>query len=287
MCNQVKSIIFETKIKPMRILSRLIPILFIASLVIACNSKEKNEDAAPARELSPVEKAKYNFVAEVEKIHKKEKFLSEDRVSYEISYTLGKWSDVLQVKAATDLSLVEISSKKVGKTYYDGQQLYLDAMANMGDREAQRNFLMVYFYHAFFHLSETTYELSNAEVFTKMEKPYKKITIQNNGFHTAFFPKKVEFYVEDRTQMLKGLALQTSLLSHQRSKEAIELHYERFITVNHVPVPLTWKFYPSSKTEESDLLGEAQITRIKYSTAQQMPLSIPENAKAIKNSPIL
>jgi hypothetical protein len=86
---------------------------------------------------------------------------------------------------------------------------------------------------------------------------------------------------------MKGLALETSLLGNGRSTQNVQLQYDRFITVNHVPVSLSWKFYPEGNFNEETMLGEAQITKIKYYTAEKLQLNIPENAKVIKNSSIL
>lgn len=251
-----------------------------------CDSKkEKNTDQKSA---STEEKSQSQyFVEDVEAIHKKEKFLSEDFVSYQINYQFGNLSDELKVKAATDLSNIEISSKNFGKSYYNGENMLIDAMANMGEREAKRNFQLVYFYHVFFHLNEEGYLLNPVEATTFLDSPFKQINVTNQAFHTAIFPIETTFLVEDRTNMMKGIRLKTSLIGNDRKPLEVDLHYDRFITVNYIPVSLSWKFYPENTTNEEDLLGEAQVTRIKYYTKDQLQLNIPENAKALKNSPLL
>lgn len=257
-------------------------------LIWSCkDSNSSKKEATAPRELNEVEMAQQRFVEEVEAIHKKEKFVSEDIVGYEIGYTIGNRKDVLQIKAATDLKFIEVTSQNFGKAYYNGNQLYIDAMANMDDGEAKRIFQLVYFYHAFFHLKEDAYAYFPIESTTIMNENFKYISINNQEVHPAFFPKEVEFYIEDRTQMLKGLAIQTNQLTSTRAEEEIYVQFDRFITVNHVPVSLTWKIYPKNKLEESAMLGEAKITKIKYFDAAKLQLNLPEDAKPIKRETFL
>jgi hypothetical protein len=266
----------------------LFSFLLICISFFACtDSNSSKEKEAEKGETIQKLSAKLQFAKSVEDIHKKERFLEEDFVSYQITYKFGNLEDVLTVKAATDLSRVEIASKNFGKSYYNGQSIYMDASANMGDREAKRNFQMVFFYHSFFHISEEAYELYPIEETTFLDQKFKEVKIKNEGFHLAFFPMQATFLVEDRTHMMKGLELSTSLLGNDRDVKEVQLHYDRFITVNHVPVSLNWKFYPKNEVDENSILGEAQVTKIKYYTAEQLQFKIPENANVIKNAPIL
>ncbi|GGE15178.1 hypothetical protein [Psychroflexus salis] len=254
----------------------------------ACNTNNsKQEEPKKENKISETKSSEERLMKSVEAIHKKEKFFSEDMISYEISYEFGKIADQLKVKAATDLSLIEIDSKVFGKSYYDGDQLYIDAIANAGDREIKRNFQLLYFYHAFFHLSDKSFQLSPIQEVVLSNTQYKKIGVENKNLNKAFFPKKVDFFIDQRTDMMKGLQLQTSLINNDRSTQKIHLQYDRFITVNHIPVALEWKFYPENKFTEKDFLGEAKVTKIKYYTTEQLPVTIPKNAKPIKNSPLL
>lgn len=272
----------------MKLNCKILALIVLSISILACNnsnsSKEKNEEQ---KETAKPKSAEQRYLSSVEDIHKKEKFLSEDVVSYQITYEFGNLKDELRIKAATDLSLVEIESKNFGKSYYNGNDILIDAMANMGDKEAKRNFQMVYFYHAFFHLDESAYELFPFEETTFFDRKYKQFQTKNQALHSAFFPRETTFFIEDRTNMMKGLSLATSLLGNSRNTQNVHLHYDRFITVNHIPVSLNWKFYPENNFDEESILGEAQITRIKYYEAEQLQIRIPENAKAIKNSQIL
>ncbi|GGE31107.1 hypothetical protein [Psychroflexus planctonicus] len=272
----------------MKFSSKIFALILLANIVLACNnSNSSKEKSTEQKETTKSKTTEQVFLSSVEDIHKKEKFFSEDIVSYQITYQFGNLKDELKVRAATDLSLIEITSKNFGKSYYNGKNILIDAMANMGDREAKRNFQLVFFYHAFFHLDENEYVLSPIQETTFFDGNFKQIHTKNEAFHTAFFPNEVSFLVEGRTNMMKGLQMKTSLLGNNRTAQNIHLHYDRFITVNHIPVSLNWKFYPENNFEEKAILGEAQITKIKYYSAEQLQLSIPENTKKIKNSPIL
>lgn len=269
----------------MHTVNNIVQLVLLFLVLSACTgSKEEKKEKNP---LSDVEQAKQRFTTEIEGLHKKEKFLSESYVSYEISYEFGNLSDVFKVVAATDLSAVQIESTHYGKSYYDGNQLYMDANSNSSDREVKRNFQMVYFYHAFFHLNEIGIETSPVEDTAFMETKYKQFNLTNNAFHLAFFPRETAVLIENRTNMMKGLQLKTSLLGNARTAQKVHLHYDRFITVNHIPVSLNWKFYPIHKLEEETLIGEAKITKIKYPKPNQIQLEIPKDAIAIKNASLL
>lgn len=284
---QLKITIFETQMNTMKISSKIFS-FFFALCIIACNSsnssKEKN---AEQEEITQPKSEVEQFLSNAEVLHKKQKFFNEDFVSYQITYQFGNLKDELTVKAATDLSMVEVSSKNFGKSYYNGKNIFIDAMANMGHREAKRNFQMVYFHHAFFHLNEKEFEFFPIEKTTFLDSSFKQVQIKNQTFHTAFFPNEITFLIEDRTHMMKGLHLKTPFLGNDRSPKNIHLHYDRFITVNHIPVSLNWKFHPENNFKEESIIGEAQITKIRYYSAEQLQLTIPENAEVIKNSPIL
>lgn len=271
----------------MKSILQLFLLLLFSLFLSACNQTknstgEENQKNQPF--IDEVELAKQDFVTGTENIHKKEKFMSENAVGYEITYNFGNLQDVLSIKATTDLSLIEVTSTNYGKAYYNGKDLLIDATANMDDKQIKKIFQMVYFYHAFFHLKEDPYTYLSIEETLIMEERFKYIGIENKGFHLAFFPEKVKFYIEDRTQILKGVGLETTYLKNTRSSEKIFLFYDRFITVNHVPVSLSWKFFNHDNIKEGEQFGEAKVTKIKFYDSNQLQLIIPNDAIKLKTS---
>lgn len=266
---------------------KILFIIAFAFQLVSCNNNAKKNEPKQDEKTSSPKTSEQILLSQVETIHKKNNYLNEDVVTYQIDYRFGNLNDELKIKAATDLSRIIIESKNFGKSYYNGTELLIDVMANAGDREVKRNFQLLYFYHAFFYLSDNNFNFSPTEEVRFDEQNYKQVKVQNENVHTAFFPTKASFLIDNRTNMMKGLILKTALLGNGRSAQNIHLQYDRFITVNHIPVSLDWKFYPKNEHTEESLLGEAKVTRIKYYSAEQLQLSIPENAKPIKNSPIL
>jgi hypothetical protein len=262
--------------------------LIVLLCLVACNSSTSNAEKKEKNPIKVEEPSKeLKFANRVTEIHKKDIFSNEDFVRYHINYQIGNLKDELKVVAKTDLNLVEVTSENFGKVYYNGQNLLLDPSANMGDQEAKRIFTMIYFYHSFFFLDHESLSFSSINEVKVKGSLHKKLDVNNEILHTSFIPKETSFFVEDRTNMLKGLEIKTSLFNNSRKLESVYLSYNRFITVNHVPVSLNWKLYPSENISETSQIGEAQITKIKFYTSDRIQLSIPENAQVVKNSPIL
>lgn len=234
---------------------------FSLLLVVACGKSEKEKESNRDKE-NKVERtvsSSERYLKSVENVHKKEDFLKEDLVSFKFDVKLSEKELQGKVVARTNMAEFSVELSDGSVWYYNSLNDLFSAEVNDKEIEQLLSFV-VGGYFTFYSISGENYTYTDKEKKEFLEREFSKVSL-NNSASKRFFPQEFTVFVEDRTSMLKG----TSRNHPLKKRQPIFLQYDKFITVNRIPVSLSWQFFESTKDNlMSKNIGEAKITAISY-----------------------
>ncbi|MGM0636147.1 MAG: hypothetical protein ACQESK_08770 [Bacteroidota bacterium] len=261
--------------------------VLLALALFACSDKQPEEEKKSIEEKQAVSKSNEQIYAQsIENNHKKSNFLEEDMVSFTVEFDFGdQETQKISILSKTDLSQAVITFDDNSKLFYDGNALLLENEQKKNQKIAQQAMLMNTLYHSFFHLSEDEFSLSPREEITFFESDFTKMTVSNNAFHQEIYPQEFTFFTEKRTSLMKGLQAKFPYIGKQNNSTETYIQFDRFITVNRIPVSLQWNFFSAKKDASiGDKIGQAKVSRIQYHKVGEREISIPKDAKKVQAS---
>lgn len=234
-------------------------IIMCLSVGIACESstekKEVFNDSEFKREISASEK----FLNTVSEVHKKQNFLKEDFVTYKFKLDIEGEKLQAKVTSRTDISEFLVETEAYGNFYFnilDGRFI----ADNTNKTTEKLVSFVVSNYHLFYAITGADYRYGELEELSFLDQPYYQLALKNQA-SKKIFPPFFEVFIEQRTHMMKGVKLPHP----QKRNELVFLQYDKFITVNRIPVSLQWNIFEEvNQNKMSNPIGGVSITSIKY-----------------------
>lgn len=242
-------------------------VIMCLSVGIACDSstekKEASKDLETPREVGPAEK----FLSNVSEVHKKQDFLKEDYVTFQFKLKLGDENMEGKVTSRTNLSHYFVETNENGNFYFNVLEGKYNA--SMPNKIAEKLVLFVVSnYHLFYSITGENYNYTERKEREFLDRPYYSVALKNQDA-TKVFPSTLEVFVEQRTNMLKGV----NLPHPQKRTAMVFLQYDKFITVNRIPVSLQWNIFEEvNQNKMSNPIGGVSITSIKYLKEKEVDL---------------
>ncbi|MCH8535695.1 MAG: hypothetical protein LAT51_11545 [Flavobacteriaceae bacterium] len=261
--------------------NRYLFILFSILIIsfTGCKNETKEEEKEKEFTHDQIVKRKskeQRYALHVSEIHKSAHYKSEAYVGFELDIQLPGLEDHLKIIKATDFSEIQFTSKKYGDFYVVGDQVFSASTSTINPHQAQSYLDLAFAFGAFSQIFEEANIFGEIEEKQAFENKYKLMQIEKLNSNFAFAPSALTSWTDARTDMLKAISMQFHLTQDQKL-----LYFDRYITVNRVPVSLTWKLFDEGA--ESDLIkqasGEIKVSRIKYYSKGEYQIKVPEETK--------
>jgi hypothetical protein len=250
---------------------KVLIVIMCLSVGIACDSSTAQKEASKEVEITREISASEKFLTAVSEVHKRQDFLKEDYVSFQFQFILENEQMEGRVTARTNLSEFLVDTKEQGSFYFT----MLDGKYTAEKRNATATKLVSFIvsnYHLFYFITGENYNYAERKELEFLDRPYYSVALENQEA-TKIFPSSLEVFVEQRTNMLKGV----SLPHPQKRNAKVFLQYDKFITVNRIPVSLQWNiFLIEGEDRTGNPIGEAKITAIKYLKESELDLAPPQ-----------
>ncbi|AXT60668.1 hypothetical protein D1816_09980 [Aquimarina sp. AD10] len=274
-------------------------ILFLAMTTISCNQDKKEKTEDKKNEMIPVEpdggigdgalSIIDNYIASIEKAHKKEAFLKHKAVSFNINILFGGKPHLDgKVTMLTNSTKIRIDKKDESKLIYDGQKVFL-CPEDANEKGARFDmFTWTYFFAMPYKLNDpgTKWELGNNRALDNVDHQTAKLTFEKG---TGDAPDDwYVIYTDVNESTLKSAAYIVSFGSGGDTSKAEEdphaVHYKDFQMIDGIPFATKWDFYGwnEEKGIYGDTIGEVTISDITFLDSESNLFETPENAKEIK-----
>lgn len=215
-------------------------ILVILTIIYGCKSDvNKNEEKSAANKELEISPETQKHFQNIQRAHNSKKFKEENTVKFKLKLTVGEkvfYDDFIYPK--TDLSKLKIN---------ENQSVKLIEQNNLkNDYEKKMYFLSEIYAIAF---------IMNIDDFKKVSSKndnFFKATFNSNETGTAY-----EILSHPITDIIQQINYKTNLTGHPFESGSVV--FDKYITVNRIPVPLFWTF----KNGEQ-VVAKAEISRISY-----------------------
>lgn len=237
--------------------------------IISCDKEQKNEEKTNQTEASPRKiGASEKYLSLVSEVHKKQDFMTEDYVSFKFDLQFEGENLQAKVTSRTDVSEFLVETNNKGSFYYNTLEGKYNSDQPNKAAETLISFVVCN-YHLFYNITGEDYAYEEREELTLLDKTFYKVAL-NNKSSKNLVADSFEVFVEQRSNMLKAVSLAHPL----KRNENVFLQYDKFITVNRIPVSLQWNiFEQNSKGKMNKSIGKVSITSIKYLKEDQITLT--------------
>lgn len=237
--------------------------------IISCGKEQKNEEKTTQTEASPRKMgASEKYLSSVSEVHKKQDFMAEDYVSFKFDLQVEGENLQAKVTSRTDVSEFLVETNNNGNFYFNTLEGKYNSDQPNKTAETLISFVVCN-YHLFYNITGADYVYEEREELTFLDRTFYSVALKNQGA-SKLIPTSFEVFVEQRTNMLKGVSLPHPL----KRSEKVFLQYDKFITVNRIPVSLQWNIYQeNAKDDLSSPMGKVSITSIKYLKENQVDLT--------------
>ncbi len=270
----------------------LIAIITIATSVVSCKMEvDKTEGTANTQlvqeqsgsiDKNEVEYSAIKEVKTMELAHGKASFLSQDVVSFKIKLSFNGAPRLDgRISMSTDSRQVLINKNDGSTIYYDGEDVWFTGESS-NDQKARFDALTwSYFFALPFKISDQG---------TQIEK------MDSNSDHLKYnlsFESEVgdtpddwyHLYIDRETHLLSYagyIVTYGDVDPEQAAENAHAIEYLNYNTVENISLPSIWKFYNYDKDiDRSKVIGEAEISQIKFGTFNDHSLEKPDGAYRI------
>lgn len=269
-------------------MKKIIVSLFYISLISFVSCKEESKKIeVPTEETQITEietKETPEFTRGIEVTHKKVDFMSNDIISYDLVVQFGG-KEYLAAKFTQTVSGAKIKMERTnGETViYDGTEVH----TNKADANLQSDrfdiFTWPYFVTVPYKLNDKGTIWSDFQ-----DKPFYGETVATGklSFEANVGDAPDDWYVvyKDAKDYLVGAAY---IVSFGKGKEAAEkephaVKYTNFSEVNGIPFAKDWTYHMwTTETGYGDQIGEATLTNVTFSKANDMLFEKPKNATLV------
>jgi len=223
----------------MKIWSRKIYLIMVILSVIACISDSKTEQIDVDKESSKEIKASKGYLQSIAKAHNADKFKQENQVKFNLKFDVGIknfFDGVVVLK--TDGSKVKFTGSDIKK---------IIEQKTIKSELDKKLFFLIELYTTGFWYDEGSFSKINSE-----SKDFSVANIESGITNNNY-----TIYCHPLTDIVQYIEYETKIEDSPFDKGT--LHFDRYITVNRVPVPLNWIFKSGT-----DTIAKAKISRISY-----------------------
>ncbi|MFL1896979.1 DUF6503 family protein [Aquimarina sp. 2-A2] len=275
-----------------------ITLILIAVAITSCNTskKEETKDESATQEMMPVEpdggigdgavSISDNYVSAIETAHKKNEFIDNKMVSFNVSLVFGGQERLdAKVTMLTNSSKIRIDKKDGSKLIFDGSDVYLCPM-DANDKGARFDmFTWTYFFGLPYKLSDEGANIVMADDKSLDDKIHStaKMTFEPG---TGDAPDDwYVLYKDNESNLLKAAAYIVTFGNKEGEEKKPEPHaiqYKDYQMVDGIPVAMQWEFNNwSAANGMAEKLGEATISDVTFMEEESDLFATPENAKKI------
>ena len=255
--------------------------LFVSFLVISvfffgCKDQKETNDTEKKEynheEIVKRKSKEQRYASHIAEIHKAEHYKSEAYVSFELAIELPELKDHVKIVKATDFSEFKFTSEEFGEFYIIGEELFKTESSKFTSELAKNYLEFAFIFGAFSELYQIENSFSEIEELEAFDNNFKVLRIESINSGLKHIPSPVTSLTDSRTDMIKALSMELNLTGEENL-----LYFDRYITVNRIPVSLTWKLFKNNeKTNFNNTIGEIKVSRIKYYSEGEFQLKIPE-----------
>jgi len=266
-------------------------LLLLTAFIFSCKNDPKPKDSSTEIEEITAEEEKspaLSLAETIETTHHKEDFMNNETVTFDLKLNFGgkeRFNGKITMK--TNSSKIKMEKKDGTIVIYNGDDVFLSPKENNYDGARFDIFTWSYFFALPFKLTD---EGTNWQ-----EKQERKLDSANYNSAKLTFGENIgdapdDWYViysDKQTNLLKAAAYIVTYGDKEISKAEENPHaivYERYFTVKSVPVAKYWKFYNWSEEKGvyDEPIGDAEISNLKYLSANEANFDILENAIEVK-----
>lgn len=241
-------------------------------------NNEKKEKESQHSEIVKRKSSEQRYANHVAEIHKTLLYKEEAFVGFELDIQLPDFQDQVKIIKATNYSEIQFSSKKYGDLFYMGSEFFSANEVSIKAKEAKVYLDMAFIFGAFSQIFNEENNYLEKQEKEALATNFKVLTINQINSDFQYAPNEVKSWTDARTDMLKAIEMSFSLTEKQQL-----VYFNRYITVNRIPVSLTWNFFDTNKTENLDqAIGEVKIARIKYYKKGEYSMNFPEELNQIE-----
>ncbi len=206
--------------------------------IISCKSDKKQLKIENEKPIDNQNSESAKHLQNVARAHNAEKFKSEEQVKFNLEFSTADevmFNGTITLK--TDGAKARFLDSKVNQVIEKN---------NLNSNSDQKLFFLAEIYATGFWFDQDT---------------FKKIKSQDSEFfkatYTSFSQTAYTIYTHPLTDIVQHLDYNTKISEEPFNKGTI--YFEKYITVNRVPVPLIWTFKSGD-----DITAQAKISRISY-----------------------
>ncbi len=253
-------------------------------LFVGCkeNKNQQKEDAqdkqAQQNQVNKRTSKEQRYAAHISEIHKAKNYQEEAFVGFELDIQFADFKDEVKIVKATNFSQIQFSSKKHGDFYWIGEDLLSPETSTLTGDLAKNYLDLAFIFGAFSQIYNEDARFGEIDEKEAFEAKFKEFEIDELNTDFRWAPKHVVSWTDSRTDMLKALVMNFNL-----TEQETLFYFDRYITVNRIPVSLTWKVFEPNKTNNlEESFGEVKVSRIKYYSAGEYEIQLPEELKEVQ-----
>jgi len=263
-------------------------LLFVLAF-ISCKNEPKNtseeieKTSTEEKEINPA----LNLAETISTTHHQQDFFNNEAVAFDIAINFGGKERLKgRVTMLTNSTKIKIEKEDGTTLVFNGEEVFLYPEENNYDGARFDMFTWPYFFAMPFKLTDEG---------TKWQEK-RELKLDSTAYHSAKLTFKNNvgdapddwyvIYADKRTHLLKAAAYIVTfgkdVATAEENPHAIV--YDRYFTVKSVPVAKYWKFYNWNEEQGiyGEPIGDAEISKLNYLSADQANFDVPENAIKIE-----
>jgi hypothetical protein len=248
---------------------KIIMSLIAFSIFISCGGANKQKEIKEEAELTQVQK--------IEKQHRKDLFLQQDNIQFEIQLYFGgreRINGILTYATNSSQGLIELNNGN--KIYFIKDKVFYSP--GMNEKKVRFDaYTWSYFFLFPYKLSDEGTIWSTSEKVEMNNKWYnsQRLTFANGTGDASDDWYQVYSDTTDNTMLVAAYIVTANKSVEKAEEDPHAIAYSNYQTIGGVPVATNWEFFGWTKTEGlTDTLGNATLSNFKF-VANSDSLFIP------------